>query len=56
MQKVVFTFFFLISGVALFSQVGTTQTAPFGIKFDGFVREDGVFDSRQVEQLREGMF
>jgi hypothetical protein len=51
MRKIVFTLFILGSSFSLFS-----QTAPFGIKFDGFVREDAIFDSRQVEQLREGMF
>jgi hypothetical protein len=51
MKKVVFTLFALIAGTALFS-----QTQPFGIKFSGFAREDAIFDSRQVEQLREGMF
>ncbi len=31
-----------------------SQENSFGIKFSGFVREDIYFDSRQVEQLREG--
>lgn len=51
MRKIVYTLFILGFSLSLFS-----QTTPFGIRFDGFVREDAIFDSRQVEQLREGMF
>lgn len=55
MKKIVFTFYALFTFTALFAQT-TTQPSNFGIKFGGFVREDAIFDSRQVDQLREGMF
>ncbi|MEI6346894.1 MAG: hypothetical protein WCP69_03000 [Bacteroidota bacterium] len=56
MKKIAFTLVILISSITLFSQTNTPETSSFGIKFGGFVREDAIFDTRQVEQLREGMF
>lgn len=54
MRKIALTFFILICTRTLFSQNNSAST--FGIKLGGFVREDAIFDSRQVDQLREGMF
>lgn len=56
MRKVVFTLLIFLPCLSSFSQTNNNQASTYGIKFEGFVREDAVFDSRQVEQLREGMF
>ena len=53
MTKITFLFFAITTSISLFAQ---TTPSGFGIKFGGFVREDAVYDSRQVEQLREGLF
>ncbi len=55
MKKSLLLFFALAGVTTLFSQT-TPSSSSFGIKFDGFVREDAIFDTRQVDQLREGMF
>jgi len=52
-MKKIFTITLLTFCFSIFVKA---QSPQFGIKFGGFVREDIYFDSRQVEQLREGMF
>ena len=51
MKKLIVLFYFLIPFLAL-----AQDANKFGIKFSGFVKNDFIFDSRQVESIREGHF
>ena len=53
MRKITLLIFAVTMSTQIFSQ---TTNSGFGIKFSGFVREDAIYDSRQVDQLREGCF
>ncbi len=49
----VFTLFFLYFGFCLSS---SQSTEAISLKFSGYVKTDVFFDSRQIDQLREGHF
>ncbi len=56
MNKLVVTLLLLLSASVVFAQENTDDNGAFGIKVNGYVKTDIMYDSRQIVAAREGHY
>ncbi|RKX23129.1 MAG: hypothetical protein DRP35_00100, partial [Candidatus Zixiibacteriota bacterium] len=56
MKKIIFILFLILNSSVLFAQEKVDNQAEFGIKFNGYVKTDIMYDSRQIIAAREGHY